>query len=302
MNYASLHASLGPTEPKPIVKKQTVSLTYNKNSIGKPAPSQTATAVNTPNTIMLRDANSSTNISTINVGSKLYVGNGATINGGAVINGLMKLNGTIDTSLGIGVVCSSSTGVLSSRQITSTDIANFTVKTEDIRDNAITTSKLAPNLFLAGNPTCDTSIVCGEMQVANVGYVNRFVTHYVNTRWRASDHANNDNNDSDSDEFDPCIFHVKIINYVIEFNFPIYIIENASVVINMPRKKKEGYCVKMHNKSGDTIFINSDSDRLMYNVSYSPIGTVSQAVENNRCVIFTYVYAGTTRSWSYQYF
>ena len=343
MNYASLNASLGPTEQKS-VPKQMVSLTYNK----KPPTSgstQTVTSSNTPNTIMSRDSRGSTNISTINVSSKLNVGDDATFNGGAIvrggatiaggatitggatisgnvtINGLMKFAGPIDSSLGSGIVCSNSTGVLSTRQITSGDIAFSTIDAEDIKNGAITTPKLAPNLFLSGTPTCNTPVVCKETQVANIGYVNRYVTNYFNDKMHTNPHPgcsrcssghhhghihDDDDNDNDScldeDKFDPTIFHVKIQDYEVEFNYATYVVEDSTVVIKLPRKKKEGYFVKFHNKSGDTIFINSDPDRLMYNSWYSPNGTSSQAIQNNRCVIFTYVYVGTVRSWSYQCF
>lgn len=347
MNYASLNASLGPTEQKS-VPKQMVSLTYNKTQNARAPTSgstQTATSSNTPNTIMLRDSQRSTNISTINVASKLNVGDDATINGRSIvrggatisggatitggatisgnvtINGLMKFNGTIDSSLGSGIVCSNSTGVLSTRQITSGDIACSTIDTEDIKNGAITTPKLAPNLFLSGTPTCNNPAVCKETQIANIGYVNRYVTNYFNDKIHVKPHSgcsrcsaghhhghvhDDDENDNDScfdeDKFDPTIFHIIIPSYVVAFNYATYVVENSTVDIKMPRVKKEGYFVKFHNKSGDVIFINSDSDRLMYNSWYSPNGTTSQVIENNRCVIFTYVYAGTVRSWSYQCF
>ena len=286
MNYASLHASL---QPKTVPKTQIVSLTYNKSALKTP----TATASSAPNTIMLRDANSSTNISTLHVGAKLYVADGATISGG------LKIFGTIDTSLGAGIVCSSSSGVLATRQITSADIADLSIRSADICDKAVTTSKLALNLFLSGNPTCDNNLFNDEKLIANIGYVNKYVTNYVNRKLESIVISENN---YDVDEFNPCIFHATQPNYVVSFNYATYVIENATTVINMPRKKKEGYFVKIYNKSGDSIFINSDGDRLMYNATYSPVGTYSQVVENNRCVIFTYVYVNTTRSWSYEYF
>lgn len=304
MNYASLHASL---QPKTVPKNQIVTLTYNNKPVAKPTATvpQTATAANTPNTIMLRDATSSTNIATLNVHSKLNVtGGGATISGGAVINGTVKINGTIDSALGQGIVSSSSTGILSVRPITSADILNFSVASSDIKDGAIITSKLGSNLFLAGAPSCNISNACGESHIANVGYVNRYVTKYVDKF--SSLHSSNNGgccgSDSDEDEFNPSIFHATVPDYVVLFNYTTYVIENATTVIKMPRRKKEGYCVKFYNKSGNSVFINSDGDRLMYNATYSPSGTYSQVVENDRCVIFTYVYVGTIRSWSYQYF
>jgi len=308
MNYASLNASLAPKQTKPVQKNNAVSLTYNPNPPRSNLSSATSSA--TPNTIMSRDSTGSTKVSSMNVHSKLNVTDGATISGGATINGLVKMNGTIDTSLGAGFVCSNSIGVLSIKtQITSADIANLTVKGQDICDDAITTPKLAPNLFLSGTPTCEYTNVVGENQITNVGYVNRFVTKYVNNRLsyftpKLEDSSRCHVNDSDSDEeeLDPSVFHVKTNDYLLKFNYATYIIENATAIINMPRKKKEGYYVKFHNKSGDTIFINSSADRLMYNASYSPFGTESQAIETNRCAIFTYVYSGTVRSWSYQCF
>ena len=304
MNYASLHASLGQT-PVP-QKKQTIALTYNK-PVAKPPTTTTttpaATASSAPNTIMLRDSNSSTNISNINVQSKL------TVLGEATVSGTMKMNGPIDTSLGVGIVCSNSSGILSSRRIISTDIDDLSIRSQDIRDGAITTRKLASNLFLEGVPTCDYVNVVNEKQIANVGYINRYVTKYVNNRLlsfqpKEGSSADCDVNDSDSDEeeLDPSAFHIKTNDYIVAFNFATYIIENKTAVINLPRKKKEGYFVKFHNKSGDTIFINSVSDRLMYNTWYSPNGVTSQAILNNWCVIFTYVYSGDVRSWSYQCF
>jgi hypothetical protein len=304
MNYASLHASL---QPKPVQKNQIVSLTYNNKPVVKPTVTvpQTATAANTPNTVMLRDATSSTNIATLNVHSKLNVtGGGATISGGAVINGTMKITGTIDSSLTQGIVCSSSSGILSTRPITSADILDFSVTSSDIKNGAIITSKLGSNLFLAGAPTCNIANACGESHIANVGYVNRYVTKYVDkfSSLRSSNNGGCACSDSDEDEFNPSIFHATVPNYVVLFNYTTYVIENATTVIEMPRKKKEGYCVKFYNKSGESVFIKSDGNHLMYNATYSPSGTYSQVVENDRCVIFTYVYVGTIRSWSYQYF
>ena len=291
MNYAKLNASL--TLPAPVAKKQ-INLTYNKTPYKPPAPvpAQVATASNTPNTIMLRDANSSTNISTLRVSDKLHVSNGAYI------------NGTIDTALGAGVVCSSSTGVLSSRLITSADILNFTVSSADIRDGSVISSKLARNLSLLGAPTCNNDTLCSENQIANVGYVNRYVTSFVNKRLQGHYTTSilDCGCDSDEDEFDPSIFHINCANYVVSFKYLVYVIENATAVITMPRVKKEGYSVKFYNKSKSPIVINSPNDRTMFNAMHAPNGTLSQIVENNRCVVFTYVYAGTNRSWSFDYF
>jgi len=288
MNYAKLHASL---ESKPVAKTQPITLTYNKTAY-KPSTStvaSTATALNTPNTIMSRDATSSTNISTLRVSDKLYVSNGAFI------------NGTIDTALGAGVVCSSSTGVLTSRMITSADIVNFTIKSADIYDGAIISSKLASNLALPGAPTCDNTVLRGETQIANIGYVNRYVTSFVN-KWLQGQTNVGCDSDSDEDEFDPTIFHIIDNNYIVSFKYLVYVVENNSAIITMPRVKKEGYSVKFYNKSGSSIVINSPNDRIMYNSMYASGGTLAQIVENNRCVVFTYVYAGTNRSWSFDYF
>jgi hypothetical protein len=294
MNYAKLNASLGPPAPIAIAKKQQVNLTYNKTPYKPPTstPTQVATASNTPNTIMLRDPNSSTNISILNVSGKLNVGGDA------------RINGTIDTALSAGIVCSSSTGVLSTRLITSADILNFSVATSDIRDGAIISSKLARNLSLLGAPTCNNDTLCSENQIANVGYVNRYVTSFVNKRLQG--HCTTSildcNSDSDEDEFDPSIFHINCANYVVTFKYLVYVIENATAVITMPLVKKEGYSVKFYNKSGSSIVINSPTGRIMFNAMHAPDGTLSQIVENNRSVVFTYVYAGTNRSWSFDYF
>ena len=262
-------------------------------------PPTTVTAINTPNTIMSRDATGSTNITTLHVSNKLYVNAGACI------------NGTIDTSLGAGIVCSSSSGVLSSRLINSADILNYSVGTYDIHDRAITSGKLALNLLLPGAPTCDNTVLYGEKQIANIGHVNRsvksFVTNYVNSRLqrRCCDnyHAlDGSDSDSDCDEFDPSIFHIIVPNYVPLFNYTTYVVENSSAVITLPRKKKEGYSVKFHNKSGESIVINSGEDRIMYNAMYARDGTLAQIVEDNRCIVFTFVYVGSDRSWSFDYF
>ena len=299
MNYASLNASL---EQKPVQNKP-ISLAYNKNPTRVVAPA--STAENIANTIMLRDSNRTTNISNINVSSKLRVSDGATISGGAIINGTLKINGAVDTSLGAGIVCSNGIGILSTRLITSADISNLSIKSEDIKQGAITTDKLAPNLYLAGIPTCSDANICNENQIANISYVNKHVTKYVKQQlhlFQLSGSIQCCDGDGDEDEFDPSIYHIKTTNYIVDFKFLTYVVENPTAIINMPRVKKEGYCVKFHNKSGDTIFINSSLDRLMYNTWYSPNGTISQAIENNRCVIFSYVYVGNVRSWSYQCF
>jgi hypothetical protein len=274
---------------------------------------------------MMRDSNTTTNISTINastvnVGTKLnLVGSAeAIINGKTTINGLLKINGAIDTSLGAGIVFSNSSGVLSTRNgISSQDILNYTIKNEDIRDCSITSSKLAPNLSLEGVPTCDNSNICKETQIANIGYVNRYVTNYVNQKINRPNPSNClncslnifcgngccNNPCEEKEELDLSIFHIKTPNYTVSFNSKTYVVENGDgITIKMPRVKKEGYSVKFYNKSGNIIYINSDSDRLMYNVTYSPYGTNCQVIENNRCVIFTYVYFDANRSWSYQYF
>jgi hypothetical protein len=236
------------------------------------------------------------------------------------VSGSSKLSGTIDTGLGAGVVCSSSTGVLSSRLITTGDIANGTITTADIKNDAITSDKLAHNLRLPGAPTCLTTTNSSEANIANVGYVNRYVNAYVNKKIKCSKcrkrcHAHNDNcngegltdnqddSDSDVDEFDPTIFHVVLNDYVVTFNYGIYIVETPGVIINMPRKKREGYFVKFVNKSGESIVVNSDADRLMYNASYAFDGTTSQLISDNKCMILTIIYKKTgNRSWSFEYF
>ncbi len=256
-------------------------------------PPTKVTAMNTPNTIMSRDLTGSTNVTTLYASNKLYVRSGATI------------NGTIDTSLGQGIVRSSSSGVLSSGLIKSADILNLTVNTVDICDRAITSNKLAMNVLLPGAPTCDNTILYGEKQIANIGHVNRsvtsFVTKYVDSRLRGHCFDGSDS-DSDCDEFDPAIFHIICPLYVPLFDYTTYVVETPSAVITMPRKKKEGHSVKFYNKSGESIVINSSEDRIMYNAMYARDGTLAQIVEDNRCIVFTYVYNGTDRSWSFDYF
>jgi hypothetical protein len=310
MNYSTLNANLsnkggsvgGPTAPK------TISITYNKSS-QKPeripsAPSNASTN-NVPNTLVLRDCNGASKFTSL------------AVTAGLTVLGASKLNGTIDTGFGTGVVCSSSDGLLSSRLITSGDIANGTISTIDIKNDAVTSDKLAPDLRLTGAPTCLTTTNCSEANIANVGYVNRYVNAYVNKKLKCSKcrrhthHThheegvtdNNDDSDSDVDEFDPTIFHVVLSNYVVIFNYGTYIIENPSVIINMPRKKREGYFVKIVNKSGATITVNSDLDRMMYNAMYAFDGTTSQLLSDNKCMILTIVYKkGGNRSWSFEYF
>lgn len=316
MNYSTLNASLSnmagsvavPAQSKP----KTISISYNKTTPATPklertssAPSNASTN-NVPNTLVLRDCNGASKFTSLTVVS------------GLTVLGASKLNGTIDTGFDTGVVCSSSTGLLSSRLITSGDIANGSIATIDIKNDAITSDKLAPDLRLTGAPTCATSSTnSSEANIANVGYVNRYVNAYVNKKLKCSkcrrgahhNHHeegltdNNDDSDSDVDQFDPTIFHVVLSDYVVLFNYGVYIIENPSIVINMPRKKREGYFVKFVNKSGETITVNSDEDRIMYNAMYAFDGTTSQLLSDNKCMILTIVYKkGGDRSWSFEYF
>lgn len=282
-------------------QQQSISLSYNRGttpSTGQPNVSAV------PNTVVLRDGTGGATVNALNAN---------TMN----IHGSAKLSGAIDTSLCAGVVCSSSTGILSSRKITTDDIANLTIGTADIRDKAITCNKLEESIFLSGTPTCNFAAKNNERHIANIGYVNRYVSRYVVDylekhvkRGRHSCHHDDDHDgdqidldsDSDEDEFDPDIFHVSLPNYVMTFNYQIYIVENSSVVIGMPRKKKEGYSVKIYNKSGGSIMITSDADRVMYNATYAYSGTILQIVGDNRCVVLTIVYKGTNRSWSFDYF
>ena len=322
MNYSTLNANLssmgkgqgqgqgtgGPTTPK------TISITYNKSSLSSssgraertPSAPSNASANNVPNTLVLRDCNGASKFTSLTVVS------------GLTVLGASKLNGTIDTGFDTGVVCSSSTGLLSSRLITSGDIANGSIATIDIKNDAITSDKLAPDLRLTGAPTCATSSTnSSEANIANVGYVNRYVNAYVNKKLKCSKcrrHShhnhheegltdNNDDSDSDVDQFDPTIFHVILSDYVVLFNYGVYIIENPSIIINMPRKKREGYFVKLVNKSGETITVNSDADRKMYNAMYAFDGTTSQLLSDNKCMILTIIYKkGGDRSWSFEYF
>jgi len=307
MNYSTLNANLSnkggsvgaPTAPK------TISITYNKSG-QKPertpsAPSNASTN-NVPNTLVLRDSNGASKFTSL------------TATAGLTVLGASKLNGTIDTGFGTGVVCSSSDGLLSSRLITSGDIANGTISTIDIKNDAVTSDKLAPDLRLTGAPTCLTTTNSSEANIANVGYVTRYVNAYVNKKIKCSKHRNrscheegvtdnNDDSDSDVDQFDPTIFHVVLSDYVVIFNYGVYIVENPSVIINMPRKKREGYFVKIVNKSGATITVNSDEDRIMYNASYAFNGTTSQLLSDNKCMILSIIYKkGGDRSWSFEYF
>jgi len=311
MNYSTLNANLS-NRGGSVGGPKTVSITYNKTTPATPklertpsAPSNASTN-NVPNTLVLRDCNGASKFTSL------------TITAGVTVLGASKLNGTIDTGFDTGVVCSSSTGLLSSRLITTGDIANGTISTIDIKNDAVTSDKLAPDLRLTGAPTCATSSTnSSEANIANVGYVNRYVNAYVNKKLKCSkcrrgahhNHHeegltdNNDDSDSDVDQFDPTIFHVVLSDYVVLFNYGTYIIENPSIIINMPRKKREGYFVKFVNKSGETITVNSDEDRIMYNASYAFDGTTSQLLSDNKCMILTIIYKkGGDRSWSFEYF
>jgi len=311
MNYSTLNANLS-NRGGSVGGPKTVSITYNKTTPATPklertpsAPSNASTN-NVPNTLVLRDCNGASKFTSL------------TIAAGLTVLGESKLNGTIDTGFGAGVVCSSSTGLLSSRLITTGDIANGTIATIDIKNDAVTSEKLAPSLRLTGAPTCATSSTnSSEANIANVGYVNRYVNAYVNKKLKCSkcrrgvhhNHHeegltdNNDDSDSDVDEFDPTIFHVVLSNYIVLFNYGTYIVENPSIIINMPRKKREGYFVKIVNKSGATITVNSDEDRIMYNASYAFDGTTSQLLSDNKCMILSIIYKkGGDRSWSFEYF
>ena len=327
MNYSTLNANLSNTPTNtgaPIANKntnapKTLSISYNKPNFAAPSsernvtikPANSSTS-NVPNTLVMRDNTGSSRFSSLTVTNDLNVSDCVNVSSLNVC-GTAVLNGTIDTRLGAGIVCSSSTGILSSRLITSGDIANCSIDTIDIKNDAITSQKLAPNLRLEGAPTCLTTTNCSEANIANVGYVNRYVNAYVNKRIKCLPSRrpcaeegitdNNDDSDSDVDEFDPTIFHIVQSNYVVIFNYGLYIVENPNVTIKMPRKKREGYFVKFVNKSGALIYINSDEDRLMYNATYAYEGTTQQMLTDNKCMVLTIIYKKNgNRSWSFDYY
>lgn len=326
MNYSTLNANLSNTPPatggaKTLANKpKPLSISYSGTNVAANsarcntvAPANSSVN-NAPNTLAMRDSTGSSKFSSLVVMNNLNVQDNLTVADNLVINGNAKFNGSIDTRLGTGVVCSSSTGVLSSRLLTSGDIANGAIDTIDIKNDAITSQKLAPNLRLEGAPTCLTTTNCSETNIANVGYVNRYVNAYVNKRIKCGLHRrhcpeegitdNNDDSDSDVDEFDPTIFHIMQDNYVVIFNYGVYIVETPNVIIKMPRKKREGYFVKFVNKSGALIYINSDEDRLMYNATYAYEGTTQQMLTDNKCMVLTIIYkkSSPNRSWSFEYY
>lgn len=336
MSYAKLNASFSKQQQpiNSISKANALSISYNPVKPVAPVvnaavtPSAQGSTQNVPNTIVQRDSTGSIKVGsariynslqvdgTLQVSNSTVISGTLTTNNNVTIHGDLKLNGILDTKLGTGVVFSSSQGILSSRALTIADIAGLANFSSNIPDFSISSAKLQTNLRLTGTPMCNTPIANNEHNITNVGYIKHYVHNYTINYIRPylnslkTVNPNNPDNcgcdevdyyNQNVDEKNPVIFHVTVDGYTLLFDYATYVIEAQNTSIVLPMKRREGYTIKIYNKSGNVIVVNSNENRVMYNSTYAFSGTTSQIVEDNRCITLTYVYAGNERSWSFTY-
>lgn len=260
-----------------------------------PNSSTSATSFNHPNTIMLRDADGASRVSSLimkgadfvkdcvssNTLTKvyLYFSNSSTSNNYALLRN-SETQENVHLSLDFGqnnkcgnfsirtdqrtnfIVRNNRIGINKSNPMATLDVSGslitsglFTANGPVIVNNTIQSSSLAP-----GGPIYANSV--GQLYVANGPQINT-------------------------------PFHIVDASAAIPFSSRSIFVLEIPVDINLPTNMYDGYTMSIINKSGESVAINSDN---MSNVFYLPNGGSQFALDEHRRMELTYFQTDTAPS------
>lgn len=244
-----------------------------------PNSSTSATSNSIPNTIMLRDSDSSTRLSSIILRGADFVKSSVaaelltkgfiyfaspTNNQYAIFRNLDNVPGELNLSLDFGQ--NNSDG-------------NFNIRTEQTTNFAVKNNRVGIN---TPNPqsTLDVngSIRIRNLQAAGQIYSNELGELYVSPTQHTTP------------------YHITDRSANLVFDHPVIIFE-VDIDVMLPTNKSDGYTVTLVNKSDGPIYIRSTEH--MYNDLYLPMGGFLFVLDENRKIdaIYTKTFRGS--SWAF---
>jgi len=253
---------------------------YNNTTRKIPNSSTSATSNSVPNTIMLRDSDSSTRLSSIilrgadfiksSVASELLTKGfiyfaSQTNNQYALLRNLDNGPGELNLSLDFGQ--NNSDG-------------NFNIRTEGTTNFAVKNNRVGIN---TPNPQ-STLDVNGNIRIRNLQagqiYSNSLGELYA-----------------ESTPVQPTQpYHITDRSKEISFDYPVIIFE-VDMDIMLPTNKIDGYMVTLVNKSDGPIYIRSTEH--MYNDLYLPMGGFLFVLDENRKIDVIYTKTARVSSWAF---
>jgi len=258
---------------------------YNSTTRKIPNSSTSATTNNIPNTIMLRDSDSSTRLSSIILRGADFIKStvaaellskgfiyfaSQTNNQYALFRNLDNGPGELNLSLDFGQ--NNSDG-------------NFNIRTEGTNNFSVKNNRVGIN---TDNPqsTLDVngSIRIRDLQNAGQIYSNEMGQLYVGTTQPTGP----------TQSIPP--YHITNASADILFDKPILIIE-VEMDIMLPTNKIDGYMVTLVNKSDGPIYIRSTEH--MYNDLYLPMGGFLFVLDENRKIDALYTKTSRGSSWAF---
>jgi hypothetical protein len=253
----------------------------NNNTRKIPNSATSATSNSIPNTIMLRDSDSSTRLSSIILRGADFVKSSVaaelltkgfiyfasqTNNQYALLRNLDNGPGELNLSLDFGQ--NNSDG-------------NFNIRTEQTTNFAVKNNRVGIN---TPNPQ-STLDVNGSIRIRNL-QAGQIYSNSLGELYAA-----------ESTPVQPTQpYHITDSSEEIPFDYPIIIFE-VDIDIMLPTNKSDGYMVTLVNKSDGPIYIRSTEH--MYNDLYLPMGGFLFVLDENRKIDAIYTKTNRGSSWAF---
>ena len=254
----------------------------NNNTRKIPNSATSATSNSIPNTIMLRDSDSSTRLSSIILRGADFVKSSVaaelltkgfiyfasqTNNQYALLRNLDNGPGELNLSLDFGQ--NNSDG-------------NFNIRTEQTTNFSVKNNRVGIN---TPNPQ-STLDVNGSIRVRGFQEAGQIYSDELGQLYVVQPQP--------TQPTQP--YHITDTSAVISFNYPVIIFE-VDIDVMLPTNKNDGYMVTLVNKSDGPIYIRSTEH--MYNDLYLPMGGFLFVLDENRKIDAIYTKTPRGSSWGF---